>query len=83
MERNEDKFKTMTETLNKEKTEKKEAMTKLKEMQQELDKNNSEIKEIKTALEAVEKLYDDAKSDCKLLDETRRKLNEIENEKLK
>ncbi|KAH1018632.1 golgin subfamily A member 4 isoform X1 [Dendroctonus ponderosae] len=87
LEHKEDKYKTMLETLNTEKSEKKAAITKLKAIQAELDKSNAEIGEIKKSLETVDKLYNAAKSkqsdDGHLLEETRRKLTETRNDKIK
>lgn len=87
LEHKEEKCKTMMESLTKEKSEKKVAITKLKAIQSELDRNNAEIGEIRKSLETVEKLYNAAKSkqsdDGHLLEETRRKLNEMRNDKIK
>lgn len=87
MEHSEEKYKNAQETLNKVKSEKKEALTKIKAMQQELDKNNEEISSIKKTLEMLDKLYNEAKSkhssDLEVLDTTQRELNDLKNEKIK
>lgn len=87
MGHSEEKYKNAQETLNKVKSEKKEALTKIKAMQQELDKNNEEISSIKKSLEMVDQLYNEAKtkhsSDLEILETTKRELNDLKNEKIK